>query len=229
MSESVKINDFHLLLINDESIRKDAFWGKYKLLNTLPSQKQPELNLNKKYFDLQVQKLSQLEQSKSLKYTQANNFLKNLNEQKIKFENINNEIVEMTENQILSRILQILNLGFSGAGENSPVYQKQNNNISKSEDMASKLIQEITQLLQQIKVSQPLSKQIADLLESRFNDYKKMDAETYRQEKANLAEELLSDVISQRLAKTYTTGAWLGPNNKQLIEDNITFLYNIIF
>ena len=226
------INDFHRLLINDDTIQRDAFWGKYKLLNTLPSQSGPDMS--QIYFNLQVQQLRTLEQSSNAeKYKETNKFLTSLNEKKVQVESINNEIIEMTENQVISRILQIFNLGFESGGEESPIYKARHGSANggwkiESTQQATKLIVEITQLLQAINVSQPLSQQIIDMLEARFKTYGQNSFYDYKKEKSAMAEELLTDIMSSRGRRTLTTGSWLS-SGKQLLEDNITYLQNLEF
>lgn len=229
---SIAANDFHKLLINDDSIQQYAFWGKYKLLNSLPSQSGP--NINELYFKLQVQSLQILENnSASAKYSATNKFLASLNEQKAKVENINEEIIEMTENQMLSRIMQIFNLGFESTGEESPIYIARHGSAQggwkvESQAQATKLIREITGLLSALNVSQPLSTSIVNMLEARFGNYGAGSSYAYMHEKAAMAEELLTDILSTRGKRTLTTGSWTS-SGKQLIEDNITYLTNIIF
>ena len=226
------VNDFHKLLINDNSIQEYAFWGKYKLLNSLPSQSGP--NMNELYFKLQIQSLQVLENNNSsVKYSATNKFLTSLNEQKAKVENINGEIIEMTENEMVSRIMQIFNLGFASTGEESPIYRRIHGSAgggwkAESQAQATKLIKEITELLSALNISQPLSTSIVNMLETRFNNYGSQSSYEYMHEKAAMAEELLTDLLTSRGGRTLTTGSWLS-SGKQLIEDNITFLTNIIF
>lgn len=230
----IVVNDFHRLLIDDETIQRDAYWGKkYELLNSLSKMSGKEAN--QKYFILQVSRLRTLESSSNkTKYVETNKFLTSLNQTKMKIPNINEQIVEMTENQIVSRIMQIFNLGFGSAGEESPIYKVWHGSSDggwkqESKAQAVKLIQEIKTLLSAINISQPLSTKIINMLEARFATYgKETSTYDYIQEKASIAEELLTDLLMSKGRRTLTTGSWL-VSGKQLIEDNITFLQDLEF
>lgn len=210
------MNDFKTgLLINDDSIQRDAFWTKYKLLNSVA----PEENLDL-YFKKQIESLRALENNNRYDYTAINNFLKEVNS--INENAIETQFYTITENQIYGRLIQILNSGLQSSEENPGhlrTLQQQNDQIDALIAEATSLMSNLTTLSDgfQDKYIQLLSDRLKGL---NFTDAKMRDQ--YVAKKAALAEEMHAQVFLHHMkGRTFVTGAWKN-KGQQLIEDVIT-------
>lgn len=228
-------NDFYKLLIDDDSIQKDAFWGKYKKINQLES----TIGKNQLYFKIQIQKLQALENSKQKNYDTLNNLINEINSKSYEVYNIDNEIVQRSENQIYGRLLQIFNLGLGSKTSGSVIAEMKNKgNQQAGLDLALRSMNELSSLLNSLNIKEGIKANIIDLMDRRYKDIfgKQWQmghgiqkfTKTYVQLKADTAEDLLMEILNAKGLRTLTTGSWLY-KGKQLLEDNITIVKNIVF
>lgn len=215
------MNDFKIGLIkDDESLQRDAFWNKYKLLNTIT----PEENIDL-YFKKQIEQLRALENNNRYDYSSINAFLRNVNS--MNENSIETDILSMTENQIYGRLIQILNSGFKSS-ELNPGRLK---TLQQKNDQIDALIAEATSLMSNLDtLSEGFQDKYIALLDSRLrslNFNNKEARENYTRDKAALVEEMHTEIFRSHFSgRTFTTGSWLY-KGEQLIEDVITENVNI--
>ena len=194
------------------------FYGKYEHLNntTIPS----EIAL----FNIQIQQLKLIEKTKNKKYKNVENFLK---QAKTDLSTIENNIYQTSEEKIYTRIIELLNAGLWGNIQMNPTRRLSNNLIDKKQrDIEIKnIINEMTSLLSQLNVNQPLSKKVLDTLELRLT---KKQSENFNKEytniKSDLAEELAVEVLNKNPGfQSIVTGKFRNSLGQQIIEDIFVF------
>lgn len=218
------MGDLYTGLINPKmrkGLNGGKYWGAFESLN---KQKIPSgIDL----LAIQVEKLRALERSDEKQYAEANNFLKAAQTKVKQQDEINNAVYDQTYN----RIIELFNAGLRGSSVNpyknvatKGLNEQQIRNNAQSE--ISKVLQELTLLLQQIKVSPQLSKQMITTLNNRLQtfDWKSRTPHDYIMEKADLIEALMVERINQHPGlRAIVTGAWTDELGQQLIEDAFAF------
>lgn len=210
------------------SLIQGPVWDKYKTITRIKTNINTDLLL-----ETQIKKLQALEGKTKKQFLNASNFLKNIEEEYLK---INDQIYNLSTQQIMGRILEILNLGLWG-NELNPTRRWINNEINEAQrdKEANQAIQELQKLLIQIKVSEPLQEQIINDFENRIRK-QKGNNQIYTQIKADYAEKLMVDLLSKNPNWiTYQTGKWAQivrdktgkkTTASALIEDTMSFNKN---
>lgn len=193
------------------------FWGLYDPLDKIET---PTENL---LFQTQINQLKILEKSK--KYDTVNEFLK---QSQKKFDNYNSTSEDELNNEVYSRIIEILNAGLRGSPLNPHKNLQGLSESQKTLEVDSRiksLSLELSNLLKQIRVSQTLSKSMVSSLENRLRSFDwNVFPHQYIMEKADLVEALMVDKLNQNPAlKAIVTGSWLDISGQQLIEDAFAF------
>lgn len=217
------MSDLYSGLINS-NLRKgqggEEFWG---LFNSLDRPGPPSVD----FLKLQIAELQNLENSSEGRYAEANRFLQQAQANLAQSPTVEDAI----NDQVYNRIIELLNAGLRGSSVNP--YRKI---ATKGIDPAvveatkqgeiSKVLNELTTLLEQIQVSPELSTQMVDTLERRLKTFNWNDPtpHDYIMEKADLIEELMVDRMNQNPGlRAIVTGKWTDVSGKQLIEDAFAF------
>ena len=213
------MSDLYSGLINPR-LRKgqngEKFWGAF---DSLDNTKQPDAS---EYLKLQINGLQILEASSSQKYQVANQFLKQAQQ---KMSNATS-IEEAIYNQAEQKILELLNAGLKGSQAN-PYKQAVSKTQEGVQGEIAKVIRELIEALDTIKVSPQLTQQMVSLLNQRLQtfDWQSPTPHTYIQEKADAFEQLMAERLNQYTGlKSIVTGGWTDQlSGKQLIEDVFAF------
>ena len=170
------------------------FWGLYDPLDKIET---PTENL---LFQTQINQLKILEKSK--KYDTVNEFLK---QSQKKFDNYNSTSEDELNNEVYSRIIEILNAGLRGSPLNPHKNLQGLSESQKTLEVDSRiksLSLELSNLLKQIRVSQTLSKSMVSSLENRLRSFDwNVFPHQYIMEKADLVEALMVDKLNQNPAQ----------------------------
>ena len=218
------MGDLYTGLINPKmrkGLNGGKYWGAFDSLN---KQKIPT---STDLLAIQVEKLRLLESSDQKQYVEANKFLAATQSKIGQNDQVNNAIYD----QAYNRIIELFNAGLRGSSVNpyrnvatKGLTEQQIRNNAQSE--ISKVLQELTLLLQQIKISPQLSKQMITTLNNRLQtfDWKSNTPHSYIMEKADLIEALMVERINQHPGmRAIVTGAWRDELGQQLIEDAFAF------
>lgn len=197
--------------------RGEEFWGRYNALDStvIPTES---------FLKLQVEGLKALEQTKN--YEEVNKFLQqaqnNLSQE-------NAQVEELVANEVYSRIIELINSGLTGSAINPYQVVKKNGGQAykgnaEVEGEISKIINELSQLLTQVKVNEGTAQQIIDSVQNRLNSFEwGPTPQSYIKEKADLIEMLMVDKMNQNEGfRAIVTGSWTN-QGMQLIEDMFAF------
>lgn len=198
----------------------EQFWGLYDSLDKVAT---PDTT---KFLEVQISKLRALELNQ--KYDATNAFLQNVQNN---LQQQNNTTENEVNNEVYSRILELMNSGLRGSSINP--FKGMQRGLSKiqQKQIATKRIQaiitELQTLLKEVKVNSTISAQMVATLEKRLNvDTWNWDQvpHDYIMEKADLAEALMVDKFNQNPnLRAIVTGAWIDESGQQLIEDAFAF------
>lgn len=226
-----RYKDFKNLLIQDESVQRDAFWGKY---TGLENQEIPPIE--KSLFDYQIEQLEDFEmRTGGQQYALANDFLQEVNSLNIP------ELESQTENEVYARLIQVLNVLFNSSDES--VFKKIVNEnetrwatTQEKEQDSKKYAAELSNLISQLKIGKAFPEDFIKKFENTIRggfaskntkNSSKFKKREYIQLKADIAEKIMVEFLNKNpLFKSIQTGNWLH-NNEQIIEDVMTFSEDI--
>ena len=216
----VNVNDIKSGLLK-KRVQEKAFWGHYENLEKQISSENVD---NSVLLSMQVSALAKMESQED--YSITNDFL---NQASMKKANDTfNAIEEKSVSQLYGRLIELLNAGL-WSSEMNPIriskemygegieYQKER------DKRVGQIINEVTQILSQLKISEPVAKQTIDTLQQRISKMGN-STEQYVAQKANLAEVLGVELFMQNPNfKAYQTGNVMDRLGQQLIEDAMAF------
>ena len=216
----VNVNDIKSGLLK-KRVQEKAFWGHYENLEKQISSENVD---NSVLLSMQVSALAKMESQED--YSITNDFL---NQASMKKANDTfNAIEEKSVSQLYGRLIELLNAGL-WSSEMNPIriskemygegieYQKER------DKRVGQIINEATQILSQLKISEPVAKQTIDTLQQRISKMGN-STEQYVAQKANLAEVLGVELFMQNPNfKAYQTGNVMDRLGQQLIEDAMAF------
>lgn len=217
------MSDLYTGLMN-QKLRKgkngEKYWGAF---NNLDSPGPPSTN----FLAIQIEKLRLLESSSSSKYTEANKFLQQAQAKLGSNQNVEDAIYS----DVYNRILELMNAGLRGSSVN-PYRNIATKGLTTSQiqqnaqGSISSILNELSILLKQIKVSPSLSAAMVKTLNARLQtfDWSSNTPHEYIMEKADLIEALMVDQMNQNSGlRAIVTGAWTDLSGQQLIEDAFAF------
>lgn len=180
-------------------------------------------------FKQQIHRLKLLEgNKKSIQYQNANQFILQSNQE---LQKLKKELSTAIPNQVYGRIIELLNMGFY-SNESNPTrlaetVNKQTGKIEfdrkQRDSYAEAAIQELNNILQSIGIKKTISTQTLELFSNRI--LKQVgDTKKYVQDKAELAEALAVEILSQNTGwKTIQTGNWKDKLGQAIIQDVMSF------
>lgn len=204
-----------------KSVIKKAFWGRYS--QQIPTEIGDKNVEDRILLDMQIKKLQALEGQSD--FEEINNFIKTCSLQSAN--SIRNEMLEASTSQAYTRFIELLNTGL-WSNEANPI--KSNLNLkgdafrTKYAEDVDNILNEMTDILSQLNVNEPISKTVINTLSNRFSHMGKNYKQQYVQNKANLAEIAAGEIINNNPNyKSLVSGAFLNSAGEQLIEDVFGF------
>jgi hypothetical protein len=209
------MNDLFKGLIKAKGNRK-YFYGEFSDLNDV------EIPTEAEMFRIQLNNLRDLENSKSMQYQHANEFLRQATLRSQNMEGLEDEV----SSELYARMVQLLNTGLWANIESNPTRRQAMGQITKDQKVEEidKIMLEVQQILEKINVNKEISKNIVESLELRLRKQSGATNKDYTNLKANQAEQLMVEALNKNEGwQALQTGNFVDALGQQLIEDVMTF------
>lgn len=189
---------------------------------------------NQMLLNIQIKKLQRLEQSKKNKYKIAYDFIQSAQKKSMELRSLGDEVEQASVSGVYNRIIEILNIGLWGninnptrmvVEENRKQGRKTTTQAQLDQHKAQEkaLLNELSSLLSQINVNEPVRREILDKFQERIQYFHASDIKKYVQFKADYAEKAAVEVVNQNPTMRAIQSGKFKLDGKSIIEDFFAF------